>query len=331
MKDKTTYKIELEKAIDEDKVIFYDYLMYKKQAGWCTGFGRNDDWSRPRVVKKARYNPKLLYDVGLNYYLGIPISDLIRAWWASGSCHACALALTLVFDDSKIVTANLTNYLKYRNIQEEQRGYKISDSFEHSFLLINNNGVDRVIDTTWGFITDYETYNKIMGLEDIRIIKKEEISKTKAYEILLRNCKSIIPYPDYINPQEYEEFEEKELIEFEKACKEYENKDNVHLQDFLNRCVYRTSHRNCVERWANNVYDKSFINYRDYPKEEMFSLEDDKYDDFLYSTNKKTNEENARKKAIQLGLLKDVRDKTYEDDKPFKIKNILKYFTKHKI
>lgn len=45
------------KAIDEDKIIFYDYISYKRAAGWCTGL-INDDWGRPSEVKKARYEDR---------------------------------------------------------------------------------------------------------------------------------------------------------------------------------------------------------------------------------------------------------------------------------
>ena len=51
---KSLYEIRLKHAQDKDKIVYYDYLMYKRGAGWWTGL-INSDWRRPCKIKFTRF------------------------------------------------------------------------------------------------------------------------------------------------------------------------------------------------------------------------------------------------------------------------------------
>ena len=64
---KTKFEINLELAQENDKVVYYDYISYKRAAGWWTGL-RNDDWNMITIIQKAKYNGEFLNNLP-NYYL----------------------------------------------------------------------------------------------------------------------------------------------------------------------------------------------------------------------------------------------------------------------
>lgn len=64
---KTKFERKLELAQENDKVVYYDYISYKRDAGWWTGL-RNDDWNMITIIQKAKYNGEFLNNLP-NYYL----------------------------------------------------------------------------------------------------------------------------------------------------------------------------------------------------------------------------------------------------------------------
>ena len=48
----TLYEERMKEVKDNDKVVFYDYLLYKRESGWFAGIF-NDDWYRPKKIQIA--------------------------------------------------------------------------------------------------------------------------------------------------------------------------------------------------------------------------------------------------------------------------------------
>ena len=117
---KTKFERNLRWALECEKIVYYDYLNYKRAAGWWTGL-INDDWNRPSVIQKAKYNGEFLHNLPYYYFLGFPIKELLKVSYANGHCHACAVALSLYFDDFEIITCNLQNYASHYNIKSEKK------------------------------------------------------------------------------------------------------------------------------------------------------------------------------------------------------------------
>lgn len=69
---KTKFERNLEWAKENEKVVYYDYINYKRAAGWWTGL-INDDWHRPTTIQKAKYNGEFLHNLSDYYFLGFPI------------------------------------------------------------------------------------------------------------------------------------------------------------------------------------------------------------------------------------------------------------------
>lgn len=294
--EKTEFEQNLKFAQESEKVIYYDYLSYKRGAGWWTGL-RNDDWHRPIVIKKAKYNGEFLRNLLDYYFLGFPLKELLKQSYANGHCHACAVALSLYFDDFEIITCNLENYVKHYSIKS---GQKI-DEYEHSFLLINSNDKKTVIDTTFGFITDYDTYKIIFKPNKIRILTSQDLEKVEPYQYI-KSLKYYKGAPLGFNevydeennewiPTE-EEIKYKEIIrKYMDMCSNYKNKENTHLQDFINRCLFRTSNNATHWNWRNHLqYGKKI----EYPETRLSSLEDDEYDIRLDGAWKETIERNKK-------------------------------------
>lgn len=51
-------------------------------------------------------------------------------------------------------------------------------------MLINLDGKKTVIDTTFGFITDYDTYKIIFDPNKIRIITSKQLEKVQPYQYI---------------------------------------------------------------------------------------------------------------------------------------------------
>ena len=284
----TLYEIKLKEAELSDKIIYYDYIHYKRAAGWKSGL-INSDWYRPYKIKRAKYTP-FLYNLPDYYFLGFPIKEMLKYRNAAGICHACAVALSLYFDEFEIVTCNLENYVDHCN----EKNHKLKDNkFEHTFLVINLNNKKCVIDTTWGMITDYDTYISIFAPNSIKTIPSKDLENNAIYKFLKEN--KSIEGPDEVSEakenQEYIEY--KNMIhKYMNMCETYKNPDNKHLQDFINRCLYKTSNSSCIwDLRLDLYYDHNKI---EYPSHDLFSLIDDEHDFLLESQYKDTIERNKR-------------------------------------
>ena len=128
---KTLYEKRMKNAQDNDKVVFYDYLMYKRACGWWTGL-INSDWNRPCKIERAKYHAAFLQNLPNYYFLGFPIKELLKSCYSGGYCHACAVALSLCFDDFEIVTCNLKNYADHYNQKSDRK----INGFEHTFIIV---------------------------------------------------------------------------------------------------------------------------------------------------------------------------------------------------
>lgn len=295
----TTFEEKMKLANEEEKIVYYDYLNYKIAAGWRDGF-ISGDWTRPTVIKKAKYNGEFLDKLPDYYFLGIPIKELLKITYSEGHCHACAVALSLYFDDFEIMTCNLKNYAEYCTIKS---GKQMKD-YEHTVLLTNMNDKQIVIDTTFGFITDIDTYKNIFNPNEIRIITKKELEETIVYQ----HIKSLINYkgsPVGFN-ETYDKDKNKYVPTFEESryrenihrhmemCSNYVNSNNEHLQDFIRRCLFRTSNSHTFWDWKGNLEFKHGNLKYEYPIIKLSSLEDDEFDHNLYSTRKETIERNNK-------------------------------------
>ena len=294
----TTYEENMLKSQNDDKIIFYDYISYKKAAGWVDCWA--GDWCRPRKenLKKARYYAEFLNNLENYYFLGFPIKILLRSPYSEGHCHSSAVALSLYFEEFELVTCNLQTYAEHYEIKSGKK----NDDFEHTFLITEIDGEKKVIDTVFGIITDLDTYNFIFNPNDIRIITSKELNKVKPYRFI----KFLKHYPgspldedinwDTKTKEFYysdeEKYFQKVLKKHMDMCLEYTNEDNKHLEDFINRCLYRTSNSATLEDWKSSLRFKH-ANYQfEYPTKNMFSLVDDEFDEYLYATGKTTIQRN---------------------------------------
>ncbi|MDO4962656.1 MAG: hypothetical protein Q4E75_00935 [bacterium] len=310
----TLYERRMQKAQDNDRVIFYDYLSYKRAAGWWIGF-INDDWNRPCRIKRAKYNSSFLKNLPDYYFLGFPIKDLLKSCYSGGYCHACAIALSLCFDDFEIITCNLKNYATYYNKESDT---KINE-FEHTFIVINLDGIKTVIDTTWGMITDFETYKHIFDINKIRRISSEDLKSTEIYKYIETRKYDVGPSKEseYHEDETYKKYSSM-LHEYMDMCKNYSNPDNEHLQDFINRCLYKTSNSKCLYNWRTSQYFKSIIDYRiQYPSSDLFSLTDDEFDFTLESPYEETRKRN---RGVLENYHKDKIEETKSQDNKLKSK-----------
>ncbi|MCH5167303.1 MAG: hypothetical protein J1F35_05360 [Erysipelotrichales bacterium] len=292
----TKFEKNLLNAQNEDKIIYYDYLSYKKAAGWTSG-AVVDDWRRPMIVKKAKYNGNFLNSLPDYYFLGIPIKELLKSTYASGFSAACTVALSLCFDDFEIITCNLANYAEHTK----------NDYFESTFLVVDIDGVKTAIDPTFGFITDYDTYNEIFNLQEIKKISSDQVKDTKTYD----HIKSL---RDYVGPEiskdnvlvlqkgswsptlAHEMYEmvldehmyfcegDAKIIRENKEDDKALTMDDVVLADFIGRSLLATSTKGCIISWRRKYNNKDVGNARFiYPATVLNSLEDDEKDNNLYS------------------------------------------------
>lgn len=287
------YEINLNNAKESDKIIYYDYLAYKRAAGWKTPID-NTDWIRPSFykLKKASYNADFLQNLPDYYFLGFPVKYLIRTNFSRGHCHACAVALSLYFKDFYIVTCNLNKYIEYYN--EHTEGAKLTE-FEHTILVTNIDGKKFVIDTTGGFITDLETYEEIFGLDNLKVISSVIIKNTDIYKYIESRKYTIGPSKDdeLHNNESAKEYD-KELENYMNMCKSYKNEQFKHLEDFINRCLYRTSNTNRFYHWRIRLHYRQNNRELKYPTCNMFSIDDDKDDMTLDGRCKSTIERNKQ-------------------------------------
>ena len=276
----TLYEEKFNQAKENYKIVFYDYLTYKREIGWYTVRSKNDwhrpysDWHRPYKIKKAKYNADFLNNLPDYYFLGFPIKDLIKFFCSNGACHICAFALSLYFNEFEIVTCNLSNYNDYYNKKHKNNRSK---EFEHSFLVVSIDNKKCVIDTTWGMITDYDTYKNIFAPDNIRIVSSKNLESNDVYNFI-KERKNISDSSKYDT-----------LSKYLKMCKDYRNSNDKILQDFINRCLVKTSDHECM-----GVLWRRLNNKIDYPVTNMISIDDDEFDFTLNSAYTETKERNKR-------------------------------------
>ncbi len=297
---KTKFERNLELAQENDKVVYYDYKSYKRAAGWWTGL-TNDDWNRPAIIKKAKYNGEFLNNLPDYYFLGFPIKKLLKQSYANGHCHACAIALSLYFKNFEIITCNLKNYAEHYRIKSKNNFYGSQEleEYEHTFPLVDLDGKKVVIDTTFGFITDYKTYKIIFNPNKIRIITSKQLKEVapylymkslKDYRLDLKWFHQVEKNDEWITTEEEKKYN-KIIHDYMDRCKNYTNNENPHLQDFMNRCLYRTSNSTSHWHWRSHLeYGKEL----EYPKVTLLSLTDDEFDERLDGAWKDTIERNKR-------------------------------------
>ncbi len=285
------YEQRMKDAQDNDKVIFYDYLSYKRAAGWWTGL-INDDWNRPYKIERAKYYAAFLQNLPNYYFLCFPVKELLKSCYSGGYCHACAVALSLYFDNFEIITCNLINYANHYN----QKSNSKIDKFEHTFIVINFKNKRTVIDTTWGMITDYNTYKYIFNIDKIKIIHSSELKNIEIYQYIKKRIYDIGPsYESELHEDEVYEKYSLMLHEYMDICKNYSNSNNSHLQDFITRCLYQTSNSACLDDWRMSLHFKPIIDFQiQYPTNDLFSFADDEFDFTLDSPHKDTKEKNAK-------------------------------------
>ena len=270
----TIFEEQMLKAQEEDQIIFYDYLRYKKAAGWKTRFS-DTDWLRPEKIKKARYDANFLKNLPDYYFLGFPIKELLKTDYSNGKCSACAIALSLCFDDFEIVTCNLKNYVDYHN----EYYTKKTEDFEHTVLLVNLDNRKVVIDTTFGFITDIKTYNDIFKMENVSILFSDEIKKTEVYKYIndRKNIK-VLSEKNNIEDKELQKEHIEKITEYENLCKQYKNEYNKRLESFINVDLLNTSNKEIFIKWSLLIYVRPDNLHIEYPNKNLNSLEDDEFD-----------------------------------------------------
>ena len=290
----TLFEERLTEMHNQDKIIYYDYLLYKRAVGWWT-IWNNDDWHRPTKIKRARYKSEFLQKIPNYYFLGIPVKELIKSTLSNGYCHACAVALSLCFDDFSIITCNLKNYAEHciSKSGDSLDDYEKLPEFEHTFLVIDIENKKTVIDTSFGFITDLETYNYIFQIDNVRMLSSKELKNTEIYKFI-ENRKLLEgpTYEDDLKETEAYQKYSKEIHKYMETCKNYKNNNDTHLEDFFSRCLYRTSNNYCLWSWRTGLHFKHCNHRYKYPTHDMFSLEDDEFDENLYSEKEKTIQQN---------------------------------------
>lgn len=323
----TIFEQNLETAQNEEKIVYYDYLSYKRAVGWWTGL-LNDDWNRPTIIKNAKYNAEFLLNLPQYYFLGLPIKELLKHSYANGHCHSSTVALSLYFNDFEIITCNLKNYADFQAVQS---GRKIEE-YEHTFLLIYLNDLKIVIDTTFGFITDFETYKKIFNPNNIRIITSEQIKKVKPYRYI-KSLKFYKGSPLVFNEvydkdkkkwylTEEEQTYQRIIQKYMDMCRNYKNEQNPHLSDFISRCLLKTSNSQCLWNWKNRLIFNEIGNTKYiYPQINLFSLDDDESDENLYSPYQDTIARNER-------VLRSYHNQESSEKYPLSYKN---YNVKNKV
>lgn len=279
------YQERLLEAQENDKIVCYNYINYKKLSGWWTSDNENN-WHRPINLIKTRYNAKFLLNLPDYYFLGFPIKELLKNEYSNGHCHSCAVALSLCFKDFEIVTSNLLNYAKYCSETMDEPNI----SFEHTFLIIDIDDKKMVIDTSSSIITDYETYKYIFNPVDVRVLTSEQIRKTEPYQYLesLKNYAG--PLIDKSSILENDGYRYSNILDkYIMMCDCFLD-DDEHLTYFINRCLPGTINKDILYGMRCRFLYGS-IHY-EYPSENMYSLVDDKYDDNLYSVFDDTNRKN---------------------------------------
>ena len=99
----SSYEKQMKKVCELDKVKFYDKENYEAQMKQLFNVEE-----KPNVFDENLINSLPDYN-----FLGIPVKRLIQHDCSNGYCYSIILALSLCFDNFKIVTSELDNYEKY--------------------------------------------------------------------------------------------------------------------------------------------------------------------------------------------------------------------------
>lgn len=200
--------------------------------------------------------------------------------------------MSLCFDEFELITCNLVNYRDYYNQKSDSK----DDEFEHTFIVVDLKGKRCIIDTTWGMITDYDTYKYIFDIDNIRSISSKDIKNTEIYQYIEKRKNYIGPsYESKLHEDETYKGYISMMDRYMDLCKSYVNPNNKHLQDFINRCLYETSNVRRLEDLRVSKQFKVLIGCRiEYPTVDLFSLTNDEFDLTLESPLEDTKETNAR-------------------------------------
>lgn len=161
--------------INNKDIVFYDYNFYQRYDEYMSLSSYNN---------KTIYRDDLFNMISDYYAFGLNIKELIKFKFSNGKCHLCSLLLSLCFDNVKIITCNLKDYVTFYN--KNNKSNKCSE-FIHSFLLVNINNIDYVIDTTFCFILEYSKYINLFNIEIINEYTNDDIKNNQIYNYLNNN------------------------------------------------------------------------------------------------------------------------------------------------
>lgn len=280
-----------------DKIVYYDYIAYKRASGWTSGI-YEDDWYRPLKVKRAKYFSKFLYNIPNYYFLGVSIKDIIKSPNSKNLSSLSTIAISLCFHDFDICIASISN--------QNESNYKI---YKHTYLLLKIENRRYVIDTEYGMITSEKIYKDIFGIKNEIHISSKEIKKTKSYKFLIN--KSNVKAPSYD-----EDIEETSLYfkyismidKFLNICK-LENTDNKYLNNYFKNIIYKSCSYENISNIRRNIY-LGFGNLKVlYPKKNMISTNDDIHDDTLQGRT--LDSKNNNKKVLESINKQDLNNYKY--------------------
>lgn len=274
-----TFEQKLTKYIEEGKIVFYDYLQYKKAAGWKNTVP-GDNWERPLIVKPAFYNASFLHNLKDKYYLGLPIKEILKSTYSKKRSSLAVLALSLYFPKFIIVNFEASSCFDYF---KEHFNFKTEDCINHTVLLVDLDGTKAIIDTTLGIITDLSIYEDLFKLTLSSTITSDALKETDTYTYLKKYAND-----DYKKFSDYESI----LDEFMFICETEANimskkpltNDDLNLRKFLSEQVLTQSNKGSMIA-LNNALKNFFLgNGRyQYPDKNMYSLTDDNDDTCLYN------------------------------------------------
>jgi len=234
------YEKKMKKACELDKVKFYDKENYEAQMKQLFNVEE-----KPNVFDENLINSLPDYN-----FLGIPVKRLIQHDCSNGYCYSIILALSLCFDNFKIVTAELDNYEKYY----QNHGYIAT--YKHCFLLLPDN---TVVDTTFGIICDKDVYAKIFKPSSCQYISSEELTDCELYQYLQslkRNTYDMF-FPKFKNTSLDKALDSDEywnlFMEWQDRNLAYKNPQNEIMEDYFSKRISRTSNPHCLWDWMCSI------------------------------------------------------------------------------
>lgn len=321
------FEDKLEYLKQNDLFIYYDYFAYKCSAGWHTGIGPNDDWHRPTKIKYSRFDATLFNLLPDYTFFGYPIKEYIKTLNSRSECHICILALSLCFDSFKIINADYHNTHRVKNYENKWINDKIhtvetykevEEKGKHSALLVNLNGREVVIDTSYGAITDYESYKWLLNLKNINIFESDVVKQTAFYQFMKGNIHLSVPSSssELSEDEEYLAYK-KQILEFQELILGYANETNKEFQHFITKDIgqYMTNFFFWDKRTEVQYRFNSYNEMVEYPNFNMFSLTDDEFDMKLESKCDRTKKENAMKLANYHNKISNINNEENEDYK----------------